>query len=234
VTGKSKHHYVWASRAFSLGLAVFGVWFAFQFDTITQILLRMPLYLIGGVLVFVFRWLWSRTNIWSEIAAMVGSIIVALFIDFILVPKLHIWEPNEAIPDHNWFVYFGHKMVLVLVATTAIWVVTTLLTKPVDDETLKKFYKHTVPPGPGWKRIRKLCGDEIPTPSPLSRILLAWVSGVVGLFVLLFSIGYMVACQWVMSGVLLIVSAIGFIAYFKLYRKLDHYDDLEQQDYDVS
>ncbi|VGO17686.1 Sodium/glucose cotransporter [Pontiella desulfatans] len=234
VKGKSKHHYVWASRAFSLGLAVFGVWFAFQFDSITQILLRMPLYLIGGVLVFVFRWLWSRTNIWSEIAAMVGSIVVALFIDFILVPKLHIWEPNEAIPDHNWFVYFGHKMVLVLVATTVIWVITTLLTKPVDDETLKKFYKHTVPPGPGWKRIRKLCGEETPQPSPLSKILLAWLSGVVGLFVLLFAIGYLVACQWVMSGVLLAVSAAGFIAYFKLYSTLTHYDDLDQQDYDVS
>ena len=236
VTGKSKHHYVWASRAFSLGLAVFGVWFAFQFDSITQILLRMPLYLIGGVLVFVFRWLWSRTNIWSEIAAMVGSIVVALFIDFILVPKLHIWEPNEAIPDHNWFVYFGHKMVLVLVATTVIWVITTLLTKPVDDETLKKFYKHTIPPGPGWKRIRTLCEEEsgTPVPSPLSKILLAWLAGIVGLFVLLFAIGYMVACQWVMSGVLLVVSAVGFIAYFKLYASLTHYDDLEPQDYDVS
>lgn len=236
VRDASKRHYVWASRAFSLGLAIFGVWFAFQFDSITQILLRMPLYLIGGVLVFVFRWLWSRTNIWSEIAAMVGSIIVALFIDFILVPKLHIWEPNEAIPEHNWFVFFGHKMVLVLVATTIIWVVVTLLTKPADDETLKKFYKHTIPPGPGWKRIRALCEAEgdLPKPSPLSMILLAWASGVTGLFVLLFSIGYLVACQWGTAGVLLIISAAGFITYFKLYNKLEHCDDLEQEGYDLN
>jgi hypothetical protein len=124
-------------------------------------------------------------------------------------------------------------MVAVLIGTTIIWLIVTMLTRPVDDETLKKFYKHTIPPGPGWKRIRQLCGDEVPKPSPLSKILLAWVSGVVGLFVLLFAIGYMVACRWVLSGVLLAVSAIGFIAYFKLYGKLDHYDDLEQQNYDV-
>ena len=234
VRDASNHHYVWASRAFSLGLAIFGVWFAFQFDSLTQILLRMPLYLIGGVLVFVFRWIWSRTNIWSEISAMIGSIVVALFIDFILVPKLHIWEPNEVIADHNWFVFFGHKMVLVLVATTIIWVVVTLLTKPADDETLKKFYKHTIPPGPGWKRIRRLCEEEgeLPKPSPLSMILLAWASGVIGLFVLLFSIGYLVACQWLTSTLLLFVSAAGFITYFKLYNKLDHYDDLKQEGFD--
>ena len=34
--------------------------------------------------------------------------------------------------------------------------------------------------------------------------------------------------------VLLVVSAIGFIAYFKLYSTLTHYDDLEPQDYDLS
>lgn len=222
---KSNSHYVWASRAFSLGLAIFGIWFAFQFDTITQILLRMPLYLIGGVLVYVCRWLWSRTNIWSEISAMVGSIVVALFIDFVLIKRMHIWEAEDG------FVYFGHKMIAVLIGTTIIWLVTTLLTKPVDDETLKKFYKHTILPGPGWSRIRALCGDDCPQPDSLGRILLTWLCGVCGMFGLLFAIGYVIACRWLPAGCLLMFSVLSTVGYFKLYNTLTHYDNLKQEGY---
>ena len=227
VRGASKRHYVWASRAFSLALAVVSVWFAFQFKNLTQICLRMPMYLIGGVLVFVFRWLWSRTNIWSEISAMVGSLVIALLIDFVLIKRFHIWEAED-----DW-VYVGHKLIAVLVGTTAVWLITTLLTRPVDDKTLVKFYKHTIPPGPGWNRIRKLCGDDTPKPSSLGRILLTWLVGIVGLYGLLSAIGYVVVCRWGIACIMFVVSALSTIAYFKLYNTLTHYDNLEQEGYDV-
>jgi len=227
VKGASKRHYVWASRACSLGLAVVVVWFAFQFETITEILLRLQMYLIGGVLVYVFRWLWWRTNIWSEISAMAGSVSIALLIDFVLIKKFHIWEAEDS------FVYVGHKLIAVLIGTTVIWLITTLLTKPVDDKTLMKFYKHTIPPGPGWARIRKLCGDDIPKPSSLGRIVLTWLAGIFGLYGLLSAIGYLVVCRWGMACVLFVVSGLTTIAYFKLYNTLTHYDDLEQEGYDV-
>jgi Na+/proline symporter len=221
ITGKSKHHYVWASRGCSLGLAVFSVWFAFQFDTITEILLRLQMYLIGGVLVYVFRWLWWRTNIWSEISAMLGSVIIALLIDFVLIKRFHIWEAEDS------FVYIGQKLITVLIGTTVIWLITTLLTKPVDDKTLIKFYKHTVPPGPGWSRIRKLSGDDIPKPSSLGRILLTWLAGIAGLFGFLFCMGYLVTLRLALACIFLIVSTLGMIAYFKLYNTLEHSDDLD-------
>jgi hypothetical protein len=218
---------VWASRGCSLGLAVFSAWFAFQFDTITEVLLRLQMYLIGGVLVYVFRWLWWRTNIWSEISAMVGSVTIALLIDFVLIKRFHIWEADDS------FVYIGHKLIAVLIGTTAVWLITTLLTKPVDDKTLIKFYKHTTPPGLGWNRIRKLCEDDTPKPSSLGRILLTWLAGILGLYGLLSAIGYVVVCRWNIACVLFAVSAFSTIAYFKLYNTLTHYDDLEQEGYDV-
>lgn len=223
---RSTRHYVWASRIFSLGLALFGGWFAFQFKNITEILLKVPLYLVGGMLVFVFRWLWHRTNIWSEIAAMAGSVLVALFVDFVLIGHFGIWQAEDN------FVYFGHKMLAVFIATTIIWFLVTILTKPVDDDTLKKFYRHTILPGPGWKRIRELCGKDCPKPDSLGTVLLTWGAGSAALFALLFSIGFAIAVKWAMAGILLGLSAVAAWMYFRLYNSLTHYDDLKAETFE--
>lgn len=229
VKGKSERYYVLISRLFSVGLAVFGGWFAFQFDTLTSILLRVPLYLIGIVLVWVFRWLWSRTNIWSEISAMVGSIFMAILVDIVFA-KFGIWQsPIDPVTGkaEDW-IYFGQKILTILGGTTAIWLIVTMLTKPVDDEILKKFYKLVVIPGPGWNRIRKLCGDDCPKADSGWRVLFTYISGCVGLFGLLLAIGYAITCKWSLAAVIFVVSVIGSVMYFKLFNTLTHLDDDER------
>jgi len=218
VKDRGRRHYVWVSRAFSLGLALFGGWFAFQFENITQMLLKVPLYMVGGVLVWVFRWLWHRTNIWSEISAMVGSIVVAVFVDVVFVKVFGVWDSPDA------WQYFGQKILAILAGTTLVWVLVTVLTRPVDDEVLKRFYRHVIPPGPGWRRIRALCGDTCPKPDSMSRIFLTWLSGVVGMFGLLFAVGYAIAWEWPRAIILLAVSLLGVLAYFKLFHTLTHFD----------
>jgi len=220
VKNKNPRHYVWISRGFSLGLALFGGWFAFQFENITEMLLKVPLYMTGGILVYLFRWVWSRTNIWSEISAIVGSIVVAIIVDIVL-PRFGIWDS----PD-GW-VYFGQKILTILTATTLIWLVVTFLTKPVDDEHLKKFYKRVILPGPGWTRIRKLCGDDCLPADSMWRIFFTWVSGVIGMFGFLFAIGFMIALQWTAVSILLALSLVATVSYFKLFNSLTHYEDAE-------
>lgn len=221
VKDRSAKHYVWVSRAFSLVLALFGGWFAFQFENITEMLLKVPLYMFGVLIVWMFRWLWSRTNIWSEISAIIGSIVVAVFVDVILVKYFGIWDAEDA------WVYFGHKLLTILGGTTVIWLVVTLLTRPVSDENLKRFYKRIVLPGPGWSRIRKLCGDECPPADSLGRIFLTWLAGVAGMYGFLFAIGYAVAWKWTAVIVLLVVSLIATVMYFHLFNSLTHYEDHE-------
>ena len=219
VKDRSNRHYVWVARIFSLALALFGGWFAMQFESITAAILKLSLYVYGVVLVLMSRWLWSRTNIWSEISAMAGSIIVALFVDQILGKHFGIWYAEDG------FIYHGHRLLAIVGGTTVIWIIVTLLTKPVDDESLMKFYRKALPPGPGWSRIRALCGDDCPKTDSLSRILATWLAGVVGIFGILFAIAYCITCKWSIAVVLFAVSLIGAIAYFKLYDTLTHYDD---------
>jgi solute:Na+ symporter, SSS family len=221
IKDRSPRHYVWVSRAFSLGLAVFGGWFAFQFENITDMLLKVPLYMTGGILVWFFRWLWHRTNIWSEISAIIGSILVAVFVDVILVKCFGIWDS----PD-GW-VYFGQKLLTILAGTTAIWLIVTVLTKPVSDENLKKFYRRVIIPGPGWARIRKLCGEECFPADSMWRIFFTWLSGVVGMFGFLFAIACVIALKWAAVVSFSVISFTATVLYFKLFNSLTHYEDKE-------
>ncbi len=230
VKHKSPRHYVWVSRVFSVALALFGGWFAFRFENITEMLLKVPLYMTGGILVWLFRWLWHRTNIWSEISAIMGSVVVAVFVDVVLVKYFGMWDSPDA------WMYFGQKILTIMAGTTLIWLVVTLLTRPVDEEHLKKFYKRVIPPGPGWSRIRQLCGEGCPPADSMWRIFFTWLSGVIGMYGYLFAIGYVVAWKWKFAFILLVVSSVAAIMYFRLFNSLTHYEDqqLEQLNGDNS
>jgi solute:Na+ symporter, SSS family len=45
------------------------------------------------------------------------------------------------------------RFVGVVFLTTATWIIVTLLTKPVREETLRDFYRKIRPGGPGWKAV---------------------------------------------------------------------------------
>lgn len=203
----------------SVGLALFGGWFAMQFENITRMLLTVSQYLTGGVLVLLLRWLWHRTNIWSEISAMVGSLVVAFLVDRVLGHHYGIWQSDDQ------FQYYGQRILTILVTTSFVWLIVTLLTKPVPDDKLIAFYRRVAPPGPGWARIRRLCGDDCPQPDATGRILLTWLAGSAGLFGLLIAIGYGVACRWGWCGAWIAVAAIGTAAYSRMFPSLSHFSE---------
>jgi len=50
-------------------------------------------------------------------------------------------------------VVFAKSTMITTVATTAVWLIATLLTQPESDERLVKFYRRVQPTIHGWKRI---------------------------------------------------------------------------------
>jgi len=77
----------------------------------------------GTGLLFLLRWFWQRINVWSEISAMAISFVVSMYFEFGPFEYLLAWQ----------------KMVLSVGVTTVGWISVTLLTPPVDIETLGKF-----------------------------------------------------------------------------------------------
>jgi hypothetical protein len=91
----------------------------------------------GTGLIYLLRWFWWRINAWSEISAMIGSVVVAT--------AFFIANRNGAeIPSHL-------ALVATVAITTVIWVAVTWLTPPTDRAVLHSFYPKCDPLAPAGK-----------------------------------------------------------------------------------
>jgi solute:Na+ symporter, SSS family len=94
----------------------------------------------GTGAVLVLRWLWERINLYSEISAIVTSLIFAPIILFTV--------------EAEWL-----RLLLMSSISTVIVITVTLLTKPTKDEILLDFYKRVDPPG-FWSKTSKKLGVD--------------------------------------------------------------------------
>jgi SSS family transporter len=103
----------------------------------------------GGVgAVFLLRWFWWRINVWSEIVAMVGSLVV-----FTVVKAWqHATPIGERIPE-------GYTSLIVASTTIVLWLAATLLTRPEPLAHLVAFYRQVRPDGPGWRPVATAAPD---------------------------------------------------------------------------
>jgi len=90
----------------------------------------------GTGAVFMLRWFWWRINAWTEIVAMVVSLVA-----FGVVSRYI--EANE------------YRMAVVAAITICAWLVATYVTPPERRETLEAFYCKVRPGGPGWGPVAR-------------------------------------------------------------------------------
>jgi len=93
---------------------------------------------MGSVLVL--RWLWERINLWSEVAAMAASLVIA--------PVLLVTVEAE------WL-----RLALMSGLSTAVVLVVTWLTPRVDEGVIGEFYRRVRPPGL-WRRTARDAGED--------------------------------------------------------------------------
>jgi solute:Na+ symporter, SSS family len=90
----------------------------------------------GTGAVFMLRWFWWRINAWTEIVAMVVSLVAFLVVSRYI-------EANE------------YRMAVVAAITIGAWLAATYLTAPERRETLEAFYCKVRPGGPGWGPVAR-------------------------------------------------------------------------------
>ena len=73
---------------------------------------------LGGVLLL--RWFWWRVNAWSEIVAMITPVIIYLI-------------------ARQYGMVFPYTLYPTVLGTTIVWVLVTLLSRPVSDKHLSRF-----------------------------------------------------------------------------------------------
>jgi len=162
----SEKELVWYGRLATLGLIVLAALLALQFQNAMQafnILLQIG---AGTGLIYILRWFWWRINPYSEITAMIISLLVAIYFEW-MHHQVFGFEPMA---DHL-------RLVSGIGITTACWLIVTFLTKPDDMDTLKRFYRLIGPWDMGWKKVINSTEESDKYSSPSSSSLDSGFSG---------------------------------------------------------
>lgn len=194
-----ERHYVWMGRLVTALLMLLAAGLTFLLDSARQSFELLLSVGAGSGLLYLLRWYWWRINAWSEISAMASSFVVAT--GFFAASRL-----GHAVP--------AASVLLITVAiTTAVWVSTTVLTRPESDLTLVAFYRLVRPAGPGWKDVQRLAGVG-PSPDSITRSLAGWVMGCALVYAALFGAGsalYGLTAQALVWAVVFVGSGAGLI-----------------------
>jgi len=129
----------------------------------------------GTGLIYILRWFWWRINAYTEIVAMVSSIIIAGYLNF-GESTLEGWQ----------------KIVIGAVLTTIVWIIATYFTPPDDDEILRNFVKKVNPGGPGWAKYSDGVSTE---PWPVPNGILSMVLGCTAVYGFLLGTGQFIYSQ---------------------------------------
>jgi Na+/proline symporter len=142
----SERHYLFVSRLIPFGLALGAVWVAWSINSIGQAFTLILNVSAGIGPVYLLRWFWWRVNPWSEMTAMLVSVPMLL-----IRPQALTWLglPHGTLTE----------LLFMVIGTAAWWVPITLLTAPVDRQTLARFYAAVRPPG-WWKPVATASGSR--------------------------------------------------------------------------
>ena len=152
----------------------------------------------GTGLIYILRWFWWRINAYTEIIAMISSLIIAIYLNFINTSLLD-WE----------------KIVVGAILTTFIWVLVTFLTPVEDRKTLENFVKKVNPGGPGWKNFYISDSNQ---KWSLPNDLLLMFCGTLLVISILLGLGNILYFQYLTGIVLFIISIISTIIIFYLWK----------------
>jgi len=142
----------------------------------------------GTGLIYILRWFWWRINAYTEIVAMVSSVLIASYFNFAHT-RFEDWE----------------KIVIGAILTTIVWIIATYVTPADNEETLRNFVKKVNPGGPGWKKYQdKASLEPWPVPNGIAAMILACIA----VYGLLLGVGQIIYGQTISGFLLLAVSCI--------------------------
>ncbi|MEC7902256.1 MAG: sodium:solute symporter family protein [Candidatus Neomarinimicrobiota bacterium] len=151
----------------------------------------------GTGLIYLLRWFWWRINAYTEIVAMISSLIIAYYFNF-LSHNLASWQ----------------EIVIGALLTTIIWIIATFLTPPDDEETLKNFVKKVNPGGPGWKNFSS---NKMKEKWSVPIGLLCMLLGSISVYGALLGVGSLIYGHYKTAALLISLTAVSSFALFKVW-----------------
>ena len=174
----SNQRCVVVSRLATLGFAVLAIVVAYFLQSIEYAWVFLFNLQAGIGLVLMLRWFWWRVNVWSEISAMIASLVIA--------PGTRWFR---AAYDTGWS---DAMCILITVGTVSlVWLLVTFLTAPTPATKLDAFYRKVRPDGGFWGPVLRRCADLTPARFHTAHLLVL-VFGIGGLYAGIFGVGCVV------------------------------------------
>jgi SSS family solute:Na+ symporter len=191
-----ERHYVFVSRLVTLLVMAVSLLLTLVINTISGAWAFIIEAGAGLGLVLILRWFWWRVNAWSEISAMVAPFVAYGYVRFFTT------------------IQFPESLFYIVAFTTAVWLVTTYVTKPTNEEKLLTFYRRIHPGGIFWKRIAEKLPD-VKGDSHYLSLFIDWIAGIVVVYCVLFGIGKLIFAEYTTAIFFFIpaVAAAGFISW---------------------
>ena len=168
----SEKHLVNVGRGFTVISIILGGGLGLFLTSAGQAFTLLLMIGAGTGMIYILRWFWWRINAYTEIVAMVSSLCIAFYFNFI-DQSFAGWE----------------KIVIGAILTTVVWVVATYLTPPDNEETLQNFVKKVNPGGPGWSKYSHGVYSE---PWPVPNGILCMILGCSAVYGVLLGVGQLI------------------------------------------
>ena len=219
----SQKHYVVASRIAVGLLAVLAALTAWQMTSIQRAWIYVIELTAGIAFVWLLRWYWWRVNAWAEIAAMVGSVVLANGGVLLGLAGRMGLLPLGFVDAAT--VYYGAeydflRATAIVLVCTILWVTVALLTPPDDPEVLESFYRK-VRPGGWWGPVADRVSVGGAEPAWSGRWL-GFFLGVVFLYTALLGVGYVVTGRGGAGALLIVLSAAAGALTLRVARRDEH------------
>jgi SSS family solute:Na+ symporter len=215
----TEKHYVAVSRWATVFLFLASIFVTMNLQTVEgawKFLLALG---SGTGLVLILRWYWWRINAWSEISAMIASLMISIGAIWLMNGRAWWLEggrfPAGDLRTDAWV------MLITVTLSTIIWVSVTYATAPEPESKLESFYQRVRPGGPGWRRISDRLGyggEQIPG-GALAWV--NWVAGIVAVYATLFGIGKLIFGEMMTGLIMLAVAALAFAWIARAFREED-------------
>ena len=168
----SEKHLVNVGRLFTVLSIILGGGLGLFLTSAGQAFTLLLMIGAGTGMIYILRWFWWRINAYTEIVAMVSSLCIAFYFNFI-DQSFAGWE----------------KIVIGAILTTVVWILATYFTPPDNDETLQNFVKKVNPGGPGWSKYSQGVSSE---PWPVPNGILCMILGCTAVYSVLLGVGQLI------------------------------------------
>jgi len=195
-------------QVFTILTAVLGLGLGLLLTDATQAFNLLLLLGAGTGLIYILRWFWWRINAYTEIVAMIASLLIAGYFTF-FDDSLLAWQ----------------EIVIGALLTTVVWAVSVFLTPSTSEEKLMSFYSLIKPQGPGWKPIAERYAlnnpDQALVENKLPIEILCVVIAAVAVYAALFATGNLIYGNYTLGFGLILVTLIGTIFIFQLWSSMN-------------